>query len=67
MNPFVYYTIAAILFVLGLAAIGGATFGKQRNRRVVLAVAGVALWAATLLVYSRLRRWPRSSRSLRRQ
>lgn len=52
MNPFVYYTIAAILFVLGLAAIGGATFGKQRNRRVVLAVAGVALWAATLLVYS---------------
>ena len=52
MNPFVYYAIAAILFVLGLAAIGGATFGKQRNRRIVLAAAGVALWAATLLVYS---------------
>ncbi len=52
MNPFVYYAIAAILFVLGLAAIGGATFGKQRNRRIVLAVAGIALWAATLVIYS---------------
>ncbi len=52
MNPFVYYAIAAILFVLGLAAIGGATFGKQRNRRIVLAVAGVALWVATLAIYS---------------
>lgn len=52
MNPFVYYALAAILFVLGLAAIGGATFGKQRNRRIVLAVAGVVLWAATLALYS---------------
>jgi len=52
VNPFVYYAIAAILFVLGLAAIGGAAFGTQRNRRIVLAVAGVALWATTLLVYS---------------
>jgi Tol biopolymer transport system component len=53
VNPFVIYVIAAILFVLGLAAIGGATFGKQRNRRIVLAVLGVALWAATLVIYSR--------------
>lgn len=53
MNPFVVYAIAAVLFVLGLAAIGGATFGKQRNRRIVLAVAGVALWIATLALYSR--------------
>ncbi len=52
MNPFVYYALAAVFFVLGLAAIGGATFGKQRNRRIVLAVTGVALWAATLLLYS---------------
>lgn len=52
MNPFVYYAIAAVLFVLGLAAIGGATFGRQRNRRIVLAAAGAALWIATLLLYS---------------
>lgn len=52
MNPMTYYMLAAVLFVLGLAAIGGATFGRQRNRRIVLAVAGVALWAATLLLYS---------------
>lgn len=52
VNPFTYYALAAVLFVLGLAAIGGATFGKQRNRRIVLAVAGVGLWAATLLLYS---------------
>lgn len=53
MNPFVVYAIAAVLFVLGLAAIGGAAFGVQRNRRIALAVAGVALWAATLALYSR--------------
>jgi TolB protein len=52
VNPFVYYALAAVFFVLGLAAIGGATFGKQRNRRIVLAMAGVALWAATLALYS---------------
>jgi TolB protein len=52
VNPFVYYALAAVFFVLGLAAIGGATFGKQRNRRIVLAVAGVALWAATLVLYN---------------
>lgn len=52
MNPMTYYVLAAVLFVLGLAAIGGATFGRQRNRRIVLAVAGVALWAATLLLYN---------------
>lgn len=53
MSPFVVYAIAAVLFVLGLAAIGGAAFGKQRNRRIVLAVAGVVLWIATLALYSR--------------
>lgn len=53
MNPFVYYALAAILFVLGLAAIGGAAFGQQRNRRIALAVVGVALWVATLALYSR--------------
>jgi Tol biopolymer transport system component len=53
LNPFIGYAIAAVLFVLGLAAIGGATFGKQRNRRIILAVAGVALWIATLALYSR--------------
>lgn len=53
MNPFVVYAIAAVLFVLGLAAIGGAAFGVQRNRRIALAVAGVVLWVATLALYSR--------------
>lgn len=53
MNPFVVYAIAAVLFVLGLAAIGGAAFGAQRNRRIALAVAGVVLWLATLALYSR--------------
>lgn len=45
------YVIAAVLFVLGLAAIGGATFGRQRNRRLVLAAAGILLWAGTLVLY----------------
>lgn len=53
MNPFVLYAIAAVLFVLGLAAVGGAIFGHQRNRRIILAVAGAVLWIATLLLYSR--------------
>lgn len=53
MNPSVYYALAAILFVLGLAAIGGAAFGSQRNRRIALAVIGVTLWVATLALYSR--------------
>ena len=53
LNPFVVYAIAAVLFVLGLAAIGGAAFGAQRNRRIALAVAGVVLWIATLALYSR--------------
>lgn len=52
MNPMTLYVLAAVLFVLGLAAIGGATFGRQRNRRILLAVVGVALWAVTLLLYS---------------
>lgn len=52
MNPMTYYLLAAVFFVLGLAAIGGATFGRRRNRRIVLAAAGVALWAITLLLYS---------------
>jgi TolB protein len=51
MNPFVYYALAAIFFVLGLAAIGGATFGKQRNPRIALAVAGAVLWIGTLALY----------------
>lgn len=52
MQPLMLYLVAAVLFVLGLAAVGGATFGRQRNQRIVLAVAGVVLWGATLLIYS---------------
>lgn len=53
VQPLTQYILAAILFVLGLAAIGGATFGRQRNQRLALAVLGIVLWAATLLLYSR--------------
>jgi Tol biopolymer transport system component len=53
VQPPTTYLLAAILFVLGLAAIGGATFGRQRNQRLALAVIGIVLWAATLLLYSR--------------
>lgn len=52
MSLFAQYVLAAILFILGLAAIGGATFGRQRTARIVLAVAGIALWAVTLFLYS---------------
>lgn len=51
MNPFVYYVLAAVLFALGLAALGGAAFGRQLNRRYVLTLVGMGLWAATLLAY----------------
>jgi Tol biopolymer transport system component len=46
------YIVSAVLFVLGLAAIGGATFGRKRTPRLILAVAGIALWALTLLLYN---------------
>lgn len=52
MSPMTLYIVSAILFVLGLAAIGGATFGRKRTPRLVLAAAGIALWAATLVLYS---------------
>ena len=52
MNPFVYDALAAVLFVLGLAAIGGAALGQHRNRRLLLAVAGLVLWGITLVVYN---------------
>lgn len=53
MQPTLWYIAAAVAFMLGLAAIGGATFGQQRNRRIVLGVAGLALWGLTLFFYSR--------------
>lgn len=52
MNQFASYALAAVLFVLGLAAIGGAALGHQRNRRLWLAVIGAVLWGLTLLVYN---------------
>ncbi len=51
MDAITLYIISAVLFVLGLAAIGGAAFGRAGNRRLILAVAGVVLWAITLLIY----------------
>lgn len=52
MDLMTQYILSAVLFVLGLAAIGAATFGRKRNRRILLAVAGIALWALTLVLYS---------------
>ncbi len=52
MPPLASTLLAAVLFVLGLAALGGAIFGRQRNRRLVLAAVGVGLGAAALLLYS---------------
>ena len=52
MQPLTLYVLAAILFVLGLASIGGATFGRKRNQRLILAAAGIVLWIVTLILYS---------------
>lgn len=52
MQPLTQYILAAVLFVLGLAAIGGATFGSKRSSRLILAAAGIVLWALTLVLYS---------------
>lgn len=46
--------LAAVLFVLGLAAIGGATFGRKRNQRLILAALGLVLWGATLYLYAQV-------------
>ncbi|MEA3335320.1 MAG: DUF5050 domain-containing protein [Chloroflexota bacterium] len=51
MQAFTLYTTAAVLFVLGLMAIGGATFGRDKNRRILLAVLGLICWGLTLLLY----------------
>jgi Tol biopolymer transport system component len=43
----------ALLFLGGLAAIGGALFGRLRRRRLILALLGLILWLAMLVL------WPR--------
>ncbi|NLE75308.1 MAG: hypothetical protein GX605_00975, partial [Chloroflexi bacterium] len=45
----IHYLLPALLFVVGLASVGGALFGRVRRRRIVLAALGVALWAAAAL------------------
>lgn len=54
MSPITLTALAAVLFVLGLAAIGGATFGRKRNQRLILAALGLALWGATLYLYAQV-------------
>ncbi len=44
------YVVPALLFLFGLAAIGGALFGRLRRRRVILGIVGLALWLATLFL-----------------
>lgn len=52
MQAMTVYLLAAILAVLGLAATGGAIFGRKRNQRLVLALAGTGLLATTVSLYS---------------
>lgn len=43
------YLLPALLFLVGLASVGGALFGRVRNRRIAFAVLGLALWAGAVL------------------
>lgn len=43
------YLLPALLFLVGLASVGGALFGKVRNRRIAFALLGLALWAGAAL------------------
>lgn len=52
MQAMIIYLLAAILAVLGLAATGGAIFGRKRNQRLVLALAGTGLLVTTASLYS---------------
>ena len=48
MEPITLYLLAAVLFVLGLAATGGAIFGRRRSPRIVLGLTGLVLWSVAL-------------------
>ena len=51
MEPLILYILAAVLFVLGLAVVGGALFGRKRKQRLVLVAASAILWGSALLLY----------------
>ncbi len=51
MKPLIPYVLAAGLFVLGLAVVGGALFGRKRNQRLLLVAAAAILWGSALLLY----------------
>ena len=51
MEPLIRYVLAAVLFVLGLAVVGGALFGRKRNQRLLLVAASAILWGTALLLY----------------
>ena len=51
MDPLFFYILAAVLFVLGLAVVGGALFGRKRKQRLVLVAASAILWGSALLLY----------------
>lgn len=51
MDPLILYVLAAILFVLGLAVVGGALFGRKRKQRLVLVATSAILWGSALLLY----------------
>jgi TolB protein len=46
VQPLVFYTLGGILFVLGLAAVGGALFGRKPRRRLVLVVLAILMLGA---------------------
>ena len=51
MEPLFFYILAAVLFVLGLAVVGGALFGRKRKQRLLLVAASAILWGSALLLY----------------
>ena len=51
MEVMTFYIAAAVLFVLGLAVVGGALFGRKRKQRLLLVAASAILWGSALLLY----------------
>lgn len=50
MKAMTLYSAAVVMFVLGLAALGGAVFGRKRRQRVLLVVGAAVLWGTALVL-----------------
>jgi len=46
----IQYLLPALLFLVGLASVGGGLFGRVRNRRIALVVLGLVLWVGAVLL-----------------